>query len=218
MNLGTLELRVNRFTAAEGHYRKTESIHRDIIKASPNDLGPKEDLADTSSWLGEIASLSCDINAALSWFSQEYELRTLLVSLSNDMNQLGHLANTAILLGQRELLAGQINLADQHFNEAFRIARRLVEHDEENARWKRLNAISGISMSQIAAVNGELPAAIEHIDAASVKTHEISNIEAFQVSERYVLMLRGLAQKARVLRLSGDARTHDVVKEALASG
>lgn len=215
-NLGTLELKVNHFKAAAHHYRETASINRSQIAVAPDDLVAKHGLAVTMSWLGEIASRSGDINSAASWFRQEYDLRTLIVSLSDDMAQVEHLASAATRLAHEELLAGQLESATEHLEEANDLGRRLVQHDEENTWWRQTHAATSVNLSQVAAAKGDLSAARIHIDAAIAEIGVLGDTTDFQVGSRLMLLTgQALAQRARVFWQSGDRRAHDVIKEAL---
>lgn len=216
-NLGTLELKVNRFDQASAHYREAESINRAIVAASPDDLGPKIDLAGISSWLGETAWRSGNIGSAAQWFRQEYELRTLIVSRSDDMHQVLELATAASWLARGEMLAGQLGSATRHLEEAHKLSLQLVRYDGENAWWRTVHAHTGVALSRVAAAKGDLRTALRHIDAAVADIGRFGDSVVFQTAKRHLLIPKALAQRALVLRLAGDARAHAAVQEALAS-
>jgi tetratricopeptide (TPR) repeat protein len=215
-NLGTLELKANNFEEAGNHYEETALIYRAQIAASPEDLIPKQGLAVTLSWLGEAESRSGELYPAVSWFSQEYKLRKLIVSLSEDMAQVENLADAAIRLGREEFLAGQLESATGHLDEAYKLGRQLVQHDPENVWWQQLHASRGIDRSQIAAARGDLPTATTLVDAAIAAIRGLPESTEFQAASRLKLTSQALAQKARVLRQSGDTRAREVVRMALA--
>lgn len=214
-NLGALELKVNRVAEAERYYRETASINEAMLEASPNEQSLRQNLADTLSWLGEIASRSGDLESSISWFGEEYELRTSIVNSVNDMHQLKQLADAASHLAYSELMAGKLSLATDHIEEAQEIGKQLIQLDQENYSWQILGAIAGVDLSRIAAAKGNLSLALQYIEGAIVEIDRLADNTSFQAEKRDEIILKVLAQRARVLRHAGDAHAHEAVKEAL---
>jgi tetratricopeptide (TPR) repeat protein len=214
-NLGSLELKENRFVEAESHFRKTAAINEELVAASPEDIGPKQALAETVSWLGEIAKQSGDITAAIAWFQHEYDLRTAIVSATDDMAQVEKLADAAMLLGHEQMLAGQLQLAAQLIEQAHSLGGQLRQHDPDNVRWQRLYAFSMLELSRVAVLINDLPGALTSVKNATGELRRLADAE-MQHSQRQTDYLSALLQKARVLRLmTDDAGAHEAVKEAL---
>ena len=214
-NLGALELAANRFTQAELYYRKTLSINQASLAALPEELGPKKDLAETLSWLGEIASRTGNVHLSVSWFEQEYELRKLIANLSDDMYKLEDLADTASILGYSELLAGHVDRATAHFEEARTISERLIALDPSNYRWQLINAFTGVDLSQASAARGDLSTALTQIDTAIIEIRGLAESTHYQMQKRERGLLKSLAQKAKVLRQAGDAQAQQIIRTAL---
>jgi tetratricopeptide (TPR) repeat protein len=217
-NLGTLELKLRHFAEAEAHYRRTAAMNRMQVRAQPDSLQPRKDLAETLSWLGQIAFEQGDIDLARNWFAQEYELRSLIVTEVDDMAQLERLADAALLLAEKELLGGELTAAETHLQEAFQISHRLVEHDPDNTWWRRLRIVSRVRLSQVAAARGTPGEGLSQVDAARAEIdHLAQNTNFFAAPGRQLLIWRVQAQHARLLSQLNTPWTRSEVENTLES-
>lgn len=215
-NLGSLALQNSQFDEARRQFQSTMAINEAIVTATPEALGPKQDLVETISWLGEIESDTGNVLSAISWFQREYDLRSEIVEVSDDTDQVHGLVNSALLLGRQLMLAGKIEQAANHFQQANKLGAQLSKHDPENVGWRRLYALTNLQLSQLALIKGDLGVANEHITESIVELRNLGNITQLEAAPFREALTKALTQQARVFRALGkDGDAHEAVAEAL---
>ena len=133
-----------------------------LLELQKRDAGAdlQRDLADTVSWLGNVALRQGDLGNASNYFKSSSEsLRLLLLQEPDNADRKHDWASAIQLVVEVDLWTGDINGAETLTNQVMAVFDELAAQDEENRVWVRSSSEGWILKGKVLTAHGELEAA-----------------------------------------------------------
>ncbi len=186
-NLAVLAWESGDLQAAEAGFKRELQV---LLELQVRDTGPdlKRDLADTVSWLGNIALRQGDLAAAGEYFKRSSESLRLLLLAEPDSTARKHDWASAIqLVVKVALLTGDISDAETLTNQAMAIFDELAAQDEDNRVWVRSSSEIWVLKGKLLTARGEFENARRYAAKSVSLLKMLVEEEASDLASREVL-------------------------------
>jgi tetratricopeptide (TPR) repeat protein len=193
-NLAVLDLEEDNFSFANAGFMRELNILERLALRDDKSLALDVQIADTTSWLGNIAVAQGDLTQAEMYFERAAaDQKDISLAAPDDRGKQFSAAYALIRLVEVAFMTGNLQRAEDLINEAVSVFDGLVNHDPENLRWLRSAAKAHILDAYLHAANGDWLGAWLLINAATgpldvLVTRGKSNINLFDhLADAYYL-------------------------------
>jgi tetratricopeptide (TPR) repeat protein len=160
-------------TAADG-FRAEIQILEGLLE-SDNNVPLQRDLFDARTWLGNVAILQGDLDAALAQYSKSVTaIDALLEQDPGNATLLDDLAYGEFFVAEVLLMMRELDKAEAHIARSRQTFDALVARDASNTDWIRASAKPLISEARVHLARGETVAALERSNAAIERLENIA--------------------------------------------
>ena len=223
-NLAVLDQEAGNLEASsEGFNRELETLQG--LRDLDSSLSLRRDIADASSWLGNIAIMQGDLEGAREYYKNSMEeIERIRRQEPDNAVWLTALAFAVQKLAEAMLVSGQFEAAEKQLSRSMAIFDDLVSRDKNNTEWVRASTKPRISIGQLLQSRGQIDEAGEIADQAIRVLEEISvqtkrdNTVQEQLSEAYLLKSWVLQSENQIESALAAIRTAALHLEALQIG
>jgi tetratricopeptide (TPR) repeat protein len=202
-NLAVLDVEAGNLDAAETGFSREAQVYEQLLQRDP-EANYKSELADLSSWLGEIALQRGQMATALAYYVDSAgEARALALEAPKNTILLSGLADALINVADIASVAGNRILALQTSAESMDIFGNLLEIDSTNVEWRVRHARSALIQSELMATDGQWSAASVGLDDYIDLLESLSRNEVVERSISAILVNAYLL-KSWLSEVSGD--------------
>lgn len=196
-NLAALDVDYHRFAEAQAGFLAARQTCEQLLATNPGDFELRFSLADTESWLGNVAERRGDLAAAANFFLAEVR-RVEEFSAADPKNKRwqSKLADALVLEAGILAVTGDTAAAVARLQRAQSIQDPLAVQDRTNRQWQRFAASIRFHQAELLATHGEAAAAARL--ATEARTGLESTLESSD--SRYVQRLAAaLSLEARLV-------------------
>lgn len=170
-NLGSVALEAGNPGAALEHFEASNGIALQIAEASPDEAYGWIELREGLSWSGSTLAALGDLAGARSRYEDAVEAAERVRAISDTPVQLFEWGQELMQLASANRQLGDSEAARELYGKSLQVLEQTVEHDPENARWRRDLARIHYRLAELALLAGE---------AGTVDYHLAAALEGFQ--------------------------------------
>lgn len=165
-NLGSVALEAGRPAEALAHFEASNEIARQIAEDSPGEAFGWIELREGLSWSGSTLAALGDLADARTRYAEAVEAAERARAISDSPVQRFEWAQEVMQLAGANRQLGEGDAARALYAEALRALALSVEHDPDNARWRREAARTHYRLAELALLAADFELADDHLAAA----------------------------------------------------